>query len=278
MTYEEKKSLLKDRIDALAAGNTVLAFSGGVDSALLLSLLKESSDRSGTEVLPVTFHTYLHPAVDMDVAERFCREMNTSHRILSVDEMENPAIAENPKDRCYLCKKMLFGKLRDLAAAAGIPAVIDGTNLDDTKVYRPGLRALSELGIISPLKDAGFTKEDVRRLAGERGLSVSRRPSSPCLATRFPYDTHLTREMLALAERGEAVLGRYLSGNLRLRIHGNLARIEADPDQFPKLLEARDEITKALKDLGLQYITLDLSGFHSGSYDLTDSRLARESC
>ena len=267
MTYEEKQFKLLSVIDDLCCHDMILAFSGGVDSTLLLSLLKDASDKHGTEVLPVTFHTFLHPAVDMTVAGRVCAELKTEHRILDIDELDNPAIADNPRDRCYLCKKMLFEKLFSLAESRGIPSVIDGTNADDLLVYRPGLRALEELGVKSPLKEAGFTKEEVRRFAAERGLSVSSRPSTPCLATRFPYDTHLTRDMLQTAEKGEAYLRTLLSGNIRLRIHKELARIEVDPDQMSVLLAHRDEITRRLGELGFRYVTLDLAGFRSGSYD-----------
>ncbi len=267
MDYNRKKERLSRQIEELCRTDTVLAFSGGVDSALLLSLLKEASGPNGTKVLPVTFRTVLHPAADLEAAGKVCRELGTGHLILDIDETASPEIMENPPERCYLCKKMLFKTLREFAASVSAPAVIDGTNLDDTMVYRPGLKALAELGIKSPLKDAGMTKADVRRMAAERGLSVSSRPSAPCLATRFPYHTHLTPEMLRTAEEGEAVLRNFITGNIRLRIHGNLARIEADPEQFPALSEHRAEITKALRDLGFQFITLDLSGFRSGSYD-----------
>ena len=265
--YTEKEQQLLSRIDGLCRNNTILAFSGGVDSALLLLLMKEASDKNGTRVLPVTFKTFLHPAADMTTAKRICRELDASHRVLAVDEMDNPAIADNPKDRCYLCKKMLFQKLLDLAEELEVPSVADGTNADDLTVFRPGLRALAELGIKSPLAEAGFTKAEVRPLAGKRELSVSGRPSAPCLATRFPYDTHLTKEGLRTVEEGEALLGKYISGNIRLRVHNNTARIEADPDQFPTLIKHHEDITGALRKLGFRYVTLDLAGFRSGSYD-----------
>ena len=164
-------------------------------------------------------------------------------------------------------KKMLFQKLLDLAEELEVPSVADGTNADDLTVFRPGLRALAELGIKSPLAEAGFTKAEVRALAGKRELSVSGRPSAPCLATRFPYDTHLTKEGLRTVEEGEALLGKYISGNIRLRVHNNMARIEADPDQFPTLIKHHEDITGALRKLGFRYVTLDLAGFRSGSYD-----------
>ena len=260
---------LKQKMEQLHAhlshlGSVAVAFSSGVDSTFLLDVAHEVL---GAKAVAFTAASPFVPQRDVDEAAAFCREKGIEHVVVPFDTLAIPGVAENPKDRCYLCKKMLFQKLLDLAEELEVPSVADGTNADDLTVFRPGLRALAELGIKSPLAEAGFTKAEVRALAGKRELSVSGRPSAPCLATRFPYDTHLTKEGLRAVEEGEALLGKYISGNIRLRVHNNTARIEADPDQFPTLIKHHEDITGALRKLGFRYVTLDLAGFRSGSYD-----------
>ena len=232
-----------------------------------MSLLKEHADANGTKVTAVTADTALHPHEDCEVSARVCREVGVDHRIIRIDEFRDAGIEDNPADRCYRCKLLIFSKIKDMAEDLGASCVIDGTNIDDTKVYRPGLRALAELGIRSPLKDAGFTKEDVRSLAKERGLSTASRPAAPCLATRFPYGTHLTPEKLRTAEEGETFLKSLGLYNVRLRIHDDIGRIETDSDSFQIILENKTQITEKLRSLGFRFVTLDLEGFRSGSFD-----------
>ena len=266
-TITEKKERLFEQLDRLCRSDVALAFSGGVDSSLLLSLLKEFADANGTKVTAVTADTALHPHEDCEISARVCRETGVDHRIIRIDEFSDAGIEDNPPDRCYRCKLLIFKKIKEEAESIGASYILDGTNLDDTKVYRPGLKALSELGIISPLKDAGFTKDEVRRLAAERGLSTASRPAAPCLATRFPYGTHLTLEKLQTAENGEKYLKSLGLYNVRLRIHDDIARIETDPESFEIITAHRTEISERLKTLGLRFITLDLEGFRSGSFD-----------
>lgn len=270
--YEEKKTRLKKQIQVYVKEGCIVAFSGGVDSSLLLKLVCESAGESGrsarNKVYAVTMQTRLHPVCEIEHAKKVAEEIGASHMVIPVDELEEAGINRNPVDRCYLCKKHLFTKILEAAEPMGIPNILEGTNEDDLHVYRPGLKAIRELGIISPLADAGFTKEDIRRLAGEYGLSVSDRPAMPCLATRFPYGAGLSYEGMKKVEQGEAYLKSFGLYNVRLRIHDPITRMEVDVDDFPVLLQHRQEIISYLKSLGYAYITLDLEGFRSGSMDI----------
>lgn len=248
--------------------DVMVAFSGGADSSLLLKLACEAVEKNGTNVCAVTMQTRLHPAPELVHAKQVAQEIGAVHRVIPADELLDAGIADNPTDRCYLCKKHLFGKMDALAGELGIGTILEGTNADDRKEYRPGLKALSELQIKSPLMEAGFTKEEVRRLARSYGLSVSNRPAMPCLATRFPYGTALTYEALRGVEQGEAFLKKIGGCDVRLRVHGETARIEVDEAAMRLFLSHRSEITAYLKHLGYLYVTLDLEGFRSGSMDI----------
>ena len=171
-------------------------------------------------------------------------------------------------DRCYRCKKYLFHILIEEGKKLGVSAMMEGTNEDDLHVYRPGLRAIRELGIHSPLAEAGMTKAEVRKLAEELGISVSNKPSMPCLATRFPYGTRISYEAMQKVDEGEAFVRSLGFYNVRLRIHNDVVRIEVDVNEIPRLLEYHEQIVAKLKKLGYDYITVDLEGFRSGSMDL----------
>lgn len=271
--YEKKKENLKQQIQVYAKEKCMVAFSGGVDSSLLLKLVCEAQDQEHLAkplVYAVTMQTRLHPVCEAEHAAKVAEEIGASHLVIPVDELKEAGISRNPIDRCYRCKKQLFLKMQEKAATLGIHTILEGTNEDDLHVYRPGLKAIRELGIISPLADAGFTKADVRRLAGEYGLSVSDRPATPCLATRFPYGTKLSYEGLHQVEQGEEYLRSFGFYNVRLRIHGDIARIEVDPQDFSLLLQHREEIISCIKKLGYPYVTLDLEGFRSGSMDIVN--------
>ena len=179
-------------------------------------------------------------------------------------------------DRCYLCKKCLFRKLIAKAEELGARTVLDGTNADDLTVYRPGIRALRELGVISPLAELGITKAEVRQIAAEYGLSVSGRPSTPCMATRFPYGTELDYDMIRRVEEGEAWLRAQGFYNVRLRVHGGIARIEVDPESMTELVKIREELLKKMSGYGFDYVTLDLAGFRSGSMDIHIEQARKE--
>ena len=296
MTCSEKREALAARLEQLAAGSIAVAFSGGVDSSLLLLMCCEAAKKTGKKVHAVTIHTRLHPMNDLETAARVAAEAGAggasaghtrnaddpaaeggghngagsaaAHHILYIDELEEAGIRFNPVDRCYLCKKCLFRKLIAKAEELGARTVLDGTNADDLTVYRPGIRALRELGVISPLAELGITKAEVRQIAAEYGLSVSGRPSTPCMATRFPYGTELDYDMIRRVEEGEAWLRAQGFYNVRLRVHGGIARIEVDPESMTELVKIREELLKKMSGYGFDYVTLDLAGFRSGSMDI----------
>ena len=266
--YEEKCENLLRILDKLTKENTAVAFSGGVDSSLLLKLACLRAKKQGTYVYAIAAHTELHPSGDLEIAKRVAEESGAAFTVLKLQELKEADIVNNPVDRCYRCKKLLFKEIKRKAEELGAKVLIEGTNLDDTKVYRPGLKAIEELGIKSPLKDAGLTKKEVRKLAAAYDISVADRPSTPCLATRFPYGAVLSLEKMKKVEQGEAFLRELGLYNVRLRVHGETARIEVDEKDMPKLLESRKEVVEFLKGLGYWYITLDMEGFRSGSMDI----------
>lgn len=263
----EKTALLKEKIAGCCSSDVAVAFSGGVDSSLLLKMACDASREAGTKVYGILLHTMLHPSGDVTDAGKIAEEIGAAFLVLTLDELQMAGIENNPADRCYLCKKYLFGELQKKAKSLGISCILEGTNADDLLVYRPGIRAVKELGIISPLADAGFTKADVRLLAAQYGISASEKPSTPCLATRFPYGTPLSYEEMRKAEKGEAYLRSLGFYNVRLRVHENIARIEVDPGDIIALASKRKEVCSYLKELGYTYITLDMEGFRSGSMD-----------
>lgn len=266
--FVDKKERLEELLQDAVKKGVCIAFSGGADSSLLLAAACEEQRRSGGTVFGVMFDTFLHTKGDEEAARRVSAECGADFAVLPVNELDNPVILNNPKDRCYQCKKYLFARLKEFAEKHQCSVIMDGTNADDLKAYRPGLKALSELGVVSPLKEAGFTKADVRRMAEEYGISAADKPSDSCLATRLPYGEKLERETLARIAEGEAYLHGLGFTAVRLRLHGPVARIELSPEQFSLFLNLREDIAARLKELGFVYITLDVEGFRSGSMDL----------
>lgn len=265
---EPKTEQLEAIMDELTDQDMALAFSGGVDSSLLLKMAADRAAKKGTKVWAVTFNSRLHPSCDLENARKVAGELGGIHVILEIDELEMEEIRSNPVNRCYLCKRNLFRTLMAFAKEKGVEVLAEGTNEDDLHVYRPGIQAVRELGIRSPLAEAGLTKEEVRRLAAACGISAASRPSTPCMATRLPYGARLDYEILKKIEEGEEILRRMIGGNVRLRLHGQVVRIETDPERFSLALEKREEVVRQLKELGFVYITLDLEGFRSGSMDV----------
>ena len=196
------------------------------------------------------------------------KQIGAMHVCISVDEFGDEQIAGNPVNRCYLCKKMIFRSVLEKSAQLGFDTVIDGTNEDDLHVYRPGIQALRELGIRSPLAEAGITKKMVRQWLAELGLAVAGKPATPCLATRIPYGEALDERILSRVAQGEKYLRAMGFLNVRLRVHGKIARIEIDIEQMELLIQNRKAVIEHLKELGFVYITLDLEGFRSGSMDV----------
>lgn len=264
---QSKEKKLKEILREYTKSHVCLAFSGGTDSSLLLRMTADAAKENETKVYAVTFNTVLHPSCDLKIAEKVAEEVGVEHEVLFIDELANPAICRNPKNRCYLCKKMLFEKLCAFAEKTGASVIMEGTNEDDLHVYRPGLQAVKELGVKSPLAEAGLTKEEVRLLARNLGISVADRPASPCLATRLPYGAALETGLLRRIEAGEQYLNTLGFSAVRLRIHGDIARIEVPAKDFPSILTQNTEIVSHLKKLGFLYVTLDLQGFRSGSMD-----------
>ncbi len=266
--FDKKLKTLNSLIDKYTDKDIVVAFSGGVDSSLVLKLVCEKAKEKNTKVYAITMHTKLHPMKEIEISKSVAKEVGAIHIIIEVDEFKDAGIEDNPKDRCYLCKKHLFNLIMDKAKELNAFYILEGTNEDDLHVYRPGLKALKELGIISPLALAGMTKEEVRKLAAINNISTSDKPSSPCMATRFPYGTKLTVEAMKKVEEAEEYLKTFGLYNVRVRVHGNFARIEVDEKDFLKVIENKKRITDFLKSLGYSYVNLDLEGFRSGSMDI----------
>lgn len=260
-------ALLKD-IEKYTNEDVVIAFSGGVDSSLLLKLATVSAKKNGTKVYAVTINTKLHPMNDLQIATSVAKEMGAIHKVIQVDELAEANIDNNPVDRCYKCKKHLFSELLELCKEYNAKYLIDGTNVDDLQQYRPGIKALKELGVISPLAENQFTKSDVRKYAGIYDISVSNRPSAPCLATRLPYNTKICYEQMNKIDIAENFIRDKGFYNVRVRVHDNIARIEIDKNDFTNFTNFIDEIIFEIKGLGYSYVTLDLEGFRSGSMDI----------
>ena len=246
-----------------AAGSAVLAYSGGVDSSFLLKAMK----LSGMRFLAVTACSGTMPEKDFQDAVSFAKETGVEHLVINTDELSNESFASNPRDRCFYCKEALFRKLIDIAAERGYGQIFDGTNTDDLDDYRPGLRAAALYGVRSPLAENGFSKEDIRGMSRELGLSAWNRPSSPCLSSRFPYGRRITLSGLKQVEKAEEFLRGLGLKELRVRHHGEIARIEVREKDIQFLLEPdnRIKITEALKALGFSFVALDLDGYISGS-------------
>lgn len=262
------REMLQARMRELVSEDICLAFSGGVDSSLLLKAAADAAAETGKKVYAVTFDSRLHPSCDLRIARQVAGELGGIHQVMEVDELEQEEIRMNPVNRCYLCKRHLFMTLKKLAGEKGVRRILDGTNEDDMHVYRPGIRALKELGIISPLAELHITKEAVKGMASEYGISVASRPSTPCMATRLPYNTRIDYDVLDRIAQGEAYLRDVLPGNVRLRLHGGIARLEVDNEAFARLLDRRADVVRQLKGLGFTYVALDLEGFRSGSMDV----------
>lgn len=272
MEYSEKKQALKDYLQQLAKQDLVVAFSGGVDSSLLLRMCCEAAQEAGTTVYAITVQTELHPQGEVEIAQRVAQEAGAKHLVIRLDEFNEADIRMNPVDRCYRCKRCLFAKLQVKAQQLGASQVVEGTNEDDMHVYRPGIKALKELGICSPLAKFGLTKAEVRKLADEYGISVANRASTPCMATRFPYGTELSKELMRQVSEVEEWMRQIGFYNVRLRVHGNIARLEIDQQEMTALIDKKDEIVERIKQMGIDYVTLDLEGFRSGSMDIKIER------
>jgi uncharacterized protein len=242
----------------------LVAYSGGVDSTLLLKTAIDVKVRPLVAVI-ATSETY--PGKEVVAAKALARRLGVRPRVIRTHELENPDFAGNPPERCYHCKKELFGTLAAIARAEGVPFVLDGANRDDRRDFRPGSRAGRELGVRSPLQEAGLTKAEIREISRRLGLPTWGKPSMACLASRFPYGTPIGSKGLRQVGAAEELLRRLGFGQLRVRHHGTVARIEIDPAEFPGAVrkETARRIVAGLKKLGYRYVTLDLEGYRTGS-------------
>lgn len=256
--YEKLKNILSGMKDVL------VAFSGGVDSTFLL---KVSQDVLGDSVLAVIGSSETYPENEKQEAIRLAKMMNVRHMVIHTQELENPDFVNNPPHRCYFCKMELFSKLKEIADREDISFVLDGSNFEDMEDFRPGLKAAEELGVRSPLKEAGLIKSEIRALSKNLGLPTWSKPAMACLSSRFPYNTMIDEKSLNQIAQAEDYLRSQGFSQLRVRHHGQVARIEVNPEDIPKIMDSRmrERVVENLKKMGYTYITLDLSGYRTGS-------------
>ncbi|MBE5923612.1 MAG: ATP-dependent sacrificial sulfur transferase LarE [Lachnospiraceae bacterium] len=260
--YEQLKDYLK------GFGSVAIAFSSGVDSTFLLYAAKEAL---GDKVIAVTASSCSFPKRELNEAKEYCDKLGVRHFVIESEELKIEGFSSNPKNRCYLCKRELFEKICALAKEQGINEVAEGSNLDDNGDYRPGLIAVDELGVKSPLRYVGLTKQEIRDLSKQLDIPTWDKQSFACLASRFPYGEEINEKKLGMVDKAEQLLLDKGFHQLRVRIHGDLARIELMPEEFPKFMEedTRKEVYDKFKEYGFSYVALDVIGYRTGSMNET---------
>ena len=261
---QNKYEALKEYLRSL--GSVAVAFSSGVDSTFLL---KTAHDVLGDKCIAITAMSCSFPKRELEEAKAFCEKNGICQIIVESEELDIDGFRQNPKNRCYLCKHELFEKIWEIAKENGMNAVAEGSNMDDNGDYRPGLQAVAELGVTSPLRHSKLAKEEIRILSRNLGLPTWDKQSFACLSSRFVYGEEITRDKLSMVDKAEQLLLDLGFHQLRVRIHGTLARIEVLPDELQKVLENRNQIVKAFKEYGFTYVTMDLQGYRMGSMNET---------
>ena len=268
ITREQMEKLEHLRSYLKKLHSVAVAFSSGVDSTFLL---KVAASTLGDKVIAVTAKSCSFPKRELNEAAVFCEKEGIRHYVCESEELNIEGFAGNPKNRCYLCKKELFEKIQVIADENQMENIVEGSNLDDNGDYRPGLLAVAELGIKSPLRECHLTKADIRALSKYLELPTWEKQSFACLSSRFVYGETITEEKLGMVDKAEQLLLDMGFHQVRVRIHGRMARIEIEPEEFGKLMEerARNIIIEKFKDYGFSYISMDLMGYRTGSMNET---------
>jgi len=255
-------------------GSALVAFSGGVDSSLALAIAARALPKE--KVLAVTSNNETYLDSELDLARDFAGSLGVEHLVVDTRELDDPNYASNPANRCYFCKSTLYSDLSRLAEERGYACVVDGANKDDEGDYRPGRKAARELGVVSPLSAAGVGKAEVRELARHLGLPSWDKPALACLSSRFPYGQEITPQKLAQVARAEEFLRAEGFRQVRVRHHGEIARLEVGPEEMERAFASREKISAELKQAGFLYVALDLSGYESGSLNAALSRKGKK--